>query len=145
MPRTGREDDSRKHRDTYEYRLSITPQFNLREQKYKTLVLLETTTFFSSFRYELLVKETMDRNSNTITYAIHGLKTPQLSLPAAGHAQFVREYEDLHGTYTIVVRGLDGTANSFSVRISPKKVWILQSPTKRFVDMAVGAMREVRN
>jgi len=127
---------TKKQPDVREYRLLIAPRFDEREQKYKTLVLLETAKIFASFRYELSVKE--ERAPQQLRYTVLGLKTPQLSLPTAGHAQFSRTYEDLNGTFDVSVRGLDGNVNTFSVRIRPERVELLKSPQKRFVDFVTG-------
>ena len=119
------------HKENSEYRLLITPQYNERGQKYTTLFLLETVKSFASFRYDLSVEETLDKK--TIRYRVLGLKTPHLSLPATGHAQFTREYDDLKGTYEVVVEGLDGKTNTFSVRIAPQQVRLMSSPTQSFI------------
>ncbi len=119
------------NRETLEYRLLITPQYNERGQKYTTLFLLETVKSFASFRYDLSVEETVDKK--TIRYRVLGLRTPQLSLPATGHAQFMREYDNLKGTYQVVVEGLDGKSNSFSVRIAPQQVRLVSSPPQPFI------------
>jgi hypothetical protein len=118
-----------------EYRMLITPEFNERGQRYTTLVLLETTRLFASFRYDLSVRESL--HGKTIHYKILGLKAPPLSLPASGHARFVREYDDLRGRYEITVEGLDGNVNSFEVRISPKKVTLTKTPDTKFIDVVV--------
>ncbi len=118
-------------KETSEYRLLITPQYNERGQKYTTLFLLETVKSFASFRYDLSVEETMDKK--TIKYRVLGLRTPQLSLPATGHAQFMREYDNLKGTYQVVIEGLDGKINAFSVRIAPQQVRLVSSPPQPFI------------
>ena len=121
------------HKENSEYRLLITPQFNERGQKFTTLFLLETVKSFASFRYELSVEETLDKK--TIRYKVLGLKTPQLSLPATGHAQFSREYENLKGTYEVVIEGLDGKSNTFSVRIAAQQVRLMSSPSQSFISV----------
>jgi len=126
---------AKKQPDAMEYRLVIAPSFDEREQKYKTLVRLETTKLFANFRYELSVKE--ERAARQIRYTVLGLKAPQLSLPAAGNAQFSRIYEDLKGVYEVSVQGLDGNVNTFSVRIRPDNVELLKSPTKSFIQVAI--------
>lgn len=114
-----------------EYRLLITPHINERTQKPGTLVVLETTKAFASFQYELSVKEEVEGKS--IQYTILGLKAPHLSLPSAGHAQFAREYENLKGTYTFAVEGLDGAVHESSVKIGAGKVELVKPPASRFV------------
>jgi hypothetical protein len=116
-----------------EYRLLIAPKFDERRQRATTLFLLETTKYFASFRYELSVD--MEVTASAVRCTVRGLKAPDLSLPAAGHARFSREFDDLRGTYDIVVEGLDGNSNSFSVRISDTKVHLIQKPARTFVDL----------
>ncbi len=116
-----------------EYRLLITPHMNERTQKSGTLVVLETTKAFASFQYELSVKE--DVEGKTIQYTILGLKAPHLSLPSSGHAQFVKEYDNLKGTYTIAVEGLDGVVHESSVRIGAGRVDLMKAPTSQFVEV----------
>jgi len=118
-----------------EYRLRITPQVNDGEQKHTTRFLLETTQQFASFKYEIAVKETAE--GNKIRYKILGLKAPKLSLPASGPAHFRREYENLNGPFEIIVEGLDGNANSFSVKISPTQIHLLKEPRKKFVQLVI--------
>jgi hypothetical protein len=119
------------HTENPEYRLLITPQYNERGKKYTTLFLLETVKSFASFRYDLSVEETMD--TKTIKYRVLGLKAPPLSLPATGHAQFMREYDNLRGTYEVVIEGLDGKTNTVSVLIAPRQVQVVSSPSPSFI------------
>ncbi len=123
----------RKKKTPKEYRLLVTPHFNERQQKFNTLFVLQTVDSFASFRYDISVDEHLEKK--TIRYTVLGLKAPELSLPASGHAQFVREYESLHGKYQLVVEGLDGIASTASVRISPKQVKVVTPPSERFVKL----------
>ena len=122
-----------------EYRLFVTPRFNDRRHAATTLFLLETTKHFASFRYELSVDVAVTHR--TLTFRVLGLKAPNLSLPAAGHARYAREFDGLRGTYEVTVEGLNGKSSSFSVSISDKKVHILQSPARTFVDLIVDPNR----
>jgi hypothetical protein len=115
----------KKHRDP-EYRLSIRPHFNERQQRYTTMFILETTLAFAAFRYDLTVEER--RENHSIHFRILGLRAPQLSLPSAGHARYVTEHEGLRGTYTVAVEGLDGTVSSWSIRIVSRRIEVLKSP-----------------
>ena len=127
---------SKKSRSTpqeTEYRLLITPHLNERRQEPTTLVVLETTKSFATFRYELSVEERVAGKS--LSFKILGLKAPQLSLPSAGHAEFVKEYDGLNGTYEISIEGLDGTVTSFTLRISPTHVHVLKSAPQRAVEL----------
>lgn len=112
-----------------DYRLLIAPHINDRTYRRSTLVVLETAQSFASFRYELSVEETFAGKS--LTYRILGLRAPSLTLPAAGHATFSREYENLKGTYTFSVIGLDGVPAQCTVRIAPGKVEVVKPPASR--------------
>ncbi|MCZ6776063.1 MAG: hypothetical protein O7D34_06375 [Ignavibacteria bacterium] len=118
-----------------EYRLLIAPQFSEIDQTNKTLFLLETTRLFTNFTYELSVEEHLD--GKVIRFNILGIRPPQLSLPAIGPARFTREYENLRGIFEVVIQGLDGSLTSCSVQIQPKRVKLLKSPSKKFVDVIV--------
>ncbi len=116
-----------------EYRLLMTPHLNERKQEPTTLVVLETTKSFATFRYELSVEERLE--GKTLSYKILGLKAPQLSLPSAGHAEFVREYDNLRGTYDVSIEGLDGNVASFTVRITSAAVQVLKTQPQRSVEL----------
>jgi hypothetical protein len=112
-----------------DYRLLIAPHINDRTYRRTTLVVLETVQAFASFRYELSVEESLAGKS--LTYRILGLRAPSLTLPAAGRATYSREYEDLRGTYTVSVIGLDGEPAQCTVKIAPGKVDIVRPPSAR--------------
>jgi hypothetical protein len=119
----------------FDYRLTISPHVNERQNTPTTVITIETTKAFASFRYELSVKE--ETNGKEIRYTILGLKAPQLSLPASGTAQFRREYEHLKGKCTILVESLDGTTNEFAVNISGENIRILKSPKTPFIELII--------
>ena len=121
-------------REAPEYRLLITPQIDERTQRPITLVALETTKAFATFRYELSVKA--DVTPSSLHFTVLGFRTPRLSLPAAGPARFQQEFERLDGTFDVTVKGIDGRSNSFSFRIKPGQVKLLKSPKKPFVQIA---------
>jgi hypothetical protein len=118
-----------------EYRLLIAPHFNEREQRYKTLFQLETTQLFSNFKYDLSVEEQIE--GKHLYYSVLSLKTPLLSLPSSGRAQYTREYDDLRGTYEVTVAGLDGSTSSFTVRIAAERVTLVKKPSNGFIDVIV--------
>ncbi len=110
-----------------DYRLLMAPHTNARTYRPTTLVILETAQSFASFRYELSVEEKTE--GKTLTYRVLGLRAPSLTLPAAGRAAFTREYENLKGTYTVSVIGLDGTPAQCTVKIAPGHVEVIKPPT----------------
>jgi hypothetical protein len=116
-----------------EYRLLLAPRFDERRHITTTLFLLETTKYFASFRYELSVDIAL--SAGTLRCTVLGLKAPDLSLPAAGHARFSREFDELRGPCEITVEGLDGKTATFSVRIADTGVHLVQKPARTFVDL----------
>jgi len=120
---------------TPEYRLTVTPHLNERRQLPTTLVLLETVQYFATFRYELSVD--LRRDGHDLTLTVRGLQAPDLSLPAPGHARYLREFDDLHGTVTVTVRGLDGRSGSVTLRIAPQRVRIITPPADEFLTVTV--------
>lgn len=118
-----------------DYRLLIARRFDDRRHVGTTLIRLATTRSFASFLYELSVDATVAGNS--LGFRVLGLKAPNLSLPASGHAEYTREFDGLLGTYEVTVLGLDGKSTTFSVRISETTVHILQKPARSFVDLIV--------
>jgi hypothetical protein len=119
----------RKKEHPPDYRLTVTPHINERTYQPVTLFVLETAQSFAAFRYDLTVDEKLEKKN--LTFRILGLKTPTLSLPSAGKARFIREYSGLKGTYSVTVIGLDGDPITCSLKISEKKVEILEQPSAR--------------
>ena len=116
-----------------EYRLLLTPKYDEHTQKKVTRLALRTVTEFSSFRYEILVDESLV--DKTLRLNIHGLRAPRMTLPAMGPATFEKEYPDLTGRYTLVVSKLEREETSFVVHISEDRVTIEKAPQKTFVDV----------
>ncbi len=112
-----------------DYRLLIAPHINDRTYRRTTLVVLETVQSFASFRYELSVEESLAGKS--LSYRVLGLRAPSLTLPGAGRAGYSREYEELRGTYTVSVIGLDGVPAQCTVKIAPGKVEVVKPPSGR--------------
>jgi hypothetical protein len=122
---------STKPRTEPEYRLLVVPRVSDRTQRPTTLVVLETTKAFATFRYELSVKAEAAPASLHLT--VLGFRTPRLSLPSAGPARFEQEYEELHGPLEVTVQGIDGRATAFSLAIAPGSVTLAKKPRASFV------------
>jgi hypothetical protein len=116
----------RSRTDGADYRLVFTPTKNPQSQTPSMRVSLETAQAFAAFRYGLSVLE--HREGTHIHYTVRGLEAPDLSLPGSGHAGFIREYDDLWGTCTFQVKGLDGTLSSCSVRLIPGRAELITKP-----------------
>jgi hypothetical protein len=107
------------------YRLRISPHADPHTRARTMLLTLRTTKHFSSFRYGLDVQERIE--GKRITLKILGLRAPHLDLPAAGPAEFRREYDNLAGEYTIAVEGPGGAVSEAAVLIRGDSV-TLQRP-----------------
>jgi hypothetical protein len=106
-----------------------------RDHEFRTVVLLQTTREFASFRYELNVREeTKDR---AIHYRVTGLKAPQLSLPGSGPAYFRKEYCAMQGPLRISIEGLDHTTNAFDFEVSGQELRLIHSPANAFVTVTI--------
>jgi hypothetical protein len=122
---------STKPRSDPEYRLLVIPRVSERTQRPTTLVVLETTKAFATFRYELSVKAEATPSSLHLT--VLGFRTPQLSLPSAGPARFEQEYADLNGAYEVTIQGIDGRTTAFALNIAPGSVALAKKPRASFV------------
>jgi hypothetical protein len=121
---------STKPRTEPEYRLLVVPHVSDRTQRPTTLVVLETTKAFATFRYELSVKA--DVTPGVLHLTVLGFRTPRLSLPSAGPARFEKEYEEFNGPLEVKIQGIDGRATVFSFRVAPGNVELLKKPRASF-------------
>ncbi len=103
-----------------EYRMLVQSTYDETLKKNGTLFFIETVKQFSNFSYEVVVEET--RSDNQLTWALHGLRAPELLMPSFGGAQFRKVYYDLKGTYTFIVKKIDGEVNEFRMKILPSSV-----------------------
>jgi hypothetical protein len=120
----------RKHRGV-EYRMLIQPTFDETLKKAGTLFLIETVKLFSNFSYEIVVKDVMERK--VLNWSLHGLRAPELSMPASGAAIFRKVYFGLKGKYSFVLRKIDGEENTFDLRILASSVSVTEKPQEPFV------------
>lgn len=118
-----------------EYRLQLSPHADPHTGRRTTLVILRTAKFFSSFRYALDVSDRVE--GKRIILKILGLQAPRLDLPAAGPAEFRREYERLRGDYTIVVEGPNGSTSELQVRVTPLRVTLRRPVTGNVVAVEI--------
>lgn len=123
----------KKKTPTIEYRLFISPQYDETRKKETTLFLLETIKEFSTFRYSIVVRETV--KEKTIRLDILGLKTPEVTMPGFGPARKEIKIDDLHGTYDVVIAKLDGAENHFSLKVSKKSIVVEYHPAGKFISV----------
>jgi hypothetical protein len=116
-----------------EYLLLVTPHVNERTGEKVTLVALRTVTEFVNFRYDLIVRPTLD--GRTLKLLIQGLGAPEMTLPAMGPAQFRLEWKDLSGRYDIVLSKHNKQFDSYRVNVSPAGVTVEQRPEERFSEI----------
>ncbi|MDE3057718.1 MAG: hypothetical protein KGJ59_07165 [Bacteroidota bacterium] len=116
-----------------EYRVLVTPTFDETLKKAGTLFLIETVKQFSNFNYEVVVED--HRLNETTIWSLHGLRTPELSMPSVGAAQFRKIYFDVKGKHNFILRKADGEENLFTMKISPSSVSILIQPEHLFASI----------
>jgi len=109
----------------------IQPTFDETLKKAGTLFLIETVKLFSNFNYEIVVKDSKDKKN--LRWSLHGLRAPELSMPASGAAQFRKVYFDLKGTYAFTLQKIDGEENSFELRVLASSVSVKGTPRTPFV------------
>ena len=121
---------STKTRTEPEYRLLVVPHVSERTQRPTTLVVLETTKAFATFRYELSVKA--ESTPGLLHLTVLGFQTPHLTLPSAGPARFEKEYYALRGPLDITIQGIDGRSTTFSLLIGSGTVELVKKPRASF-------------
>jgi hypothetical protein len=118
-----------------EFRLLVAAAVNERTGRPTTLVVLQTTRLFSTFRYTLAVDDRLE--SGALLLRVLGLRTPSLDLPATGPAEFRKEYEGLSGDFRIVVEGLDGSHSSIGTYITPDRVTLTAPVSGRALEVDI--------
>ena len=109
----------------------VQPAYDEILKKNGTMFLIETVKQFSSFSYEVVVEESMQEKQ--LTWALHGLRAPELLMPSFGGAQFRKVYYDLKGAYAFVLKKIDGAVNEFQLKILPSSVTLQRGPDTPFV------------
>ncbi|HTX18495.1 MAG TPA: hypothetical protein VMG34_07530 [Bacteroidota bacterium] len=103
-----------------EYRMLILPFYDETLKKHGTAFLIETVKQFSNFSYEIVVEES--RSEGHLTWALHGLRAPELLMPSFGGAQYRKVYFDLKGTVGFTLKKIDGELNEFKLKVLPTSV-----------------------
>src|SRR5450759_1623416 len=114
-----------------EYRMLIQPTYDETLKKSSTMFLIETVKQFSNFSYEVVVEEALE--GKQLTWALHGLRAPELLMPSFGGAQFRKVYYDLKGTFVFILKKIDGGVNEFHLKILPSSVTLQHGPDTPFV------------
>jgi hypothetical protein len=120
-----------------EYRLSIFPSHGEVPMKRAMVFRLETVKEFSNFSYAIAVEEQM--TGDAIIWKVHGLRAPEISLPAVGPATYDKQYQNLRGVYSFTVMKLDGVENTFTLEIVDEKVSVIKMPRHRFLEILTPA------
>lgn len=121
---------SKKKRDP-DYTLNIFHHYDEKIKQNVVVFLVQTTKFFVSFRYEILLGDELI--DHEINLRITGLHVPELLMPQTGPAQGRCDYTNLDGLYKLIVTKQDKTANEFLVHISPGKIDIKHRPRAPFI------------
>jgi hypothetical protein len=116
-----------------EYRLFVFPSHSEVAKKQGIVFRLETAKEFSNFSYAITVEERL--TDKTISWKIHGLRSPRIGLPATGPATFVKKYENLKGLYLFTIAKLDGEENTFTLNVLEQKVSIVKAPRQAFLEI----------
>lgn len=134
--------DRKGKQEAPEFRLAVVPAVNERTGKPTTLVVLQTTKSFSTFRYALAVDDRVE--TNALLLKVLGLRTPSLDLPATGPAEFRKEYDGLAGEVTIVVEGLDGSHSSVGTHITADRVTMTSPVQGRALEVDIPPANRTR-
>jgi hypothetical protein len=92
---------------------------------------------FTNFNYQILIEESCKKR--TVTWKIHGLSAPAMSMPAVGGAKFDKIYFDLSGTVHFTLIKKDGEENTVTVKVSPTGVKTVEVPDHSFVSVYTGS------
>ncbi len=124
---------SKKKRDP-DYTLNIFHRYNEKTKRNAIVFLVQTTRIFVNFRYEILLEnEIVDKE---IRLRIKGLHVPELLMPQTGPAQGRYDFEQLEGTYHLIVIKQDNTISKFSVQISTESIDITEKPRTSFITVS---------
>jgi len=127
---------AKKHIDL-EYRLLVVPAFDETLQKHGTLFLVETVKQFTNFNYQILVEESCRKHS--VTWKVHGLSAPAMSMPAVGGAKYDKIYFDMIGTVHFTMIKKDGQENTVTVKVGPTGVKVVELPSHPFMNVYTGS------
>jgi len=99
-----------------EYTLEIGKTYNRDQQRDCLRFRFRTVEDFLHFQYRLAIEER--HGNNSLEFALRGLKTRGLTLPAAGKAEGDVDVFDLEGTYSITIIKPGNIKNSFSISVA---------------------------
>jgi hypothetical protein len=131
----------KRKKSSAEYRLFVLPSYSEVAKKQEIAFRLETVREFSNFSYAIAVEERL--TGGTLTWKIHGLRSPGISLPATGPATFVKKYDNLKGVYLFSITKLDGVENTFTLDISEQGVSVVKSPKQTFLEILTAPVSEL--
>lgn len=114
-----------------QYTLNIFSYSDNETHQDGTVFLVQTARIFVNFRYEILLDVIVD--SNEIVLRILGLHVPSILLPQSGPAIGFRQYNQLHGSYTLKVIKQDGMINEFKIEFLPGKITVVPISKNPFI------------
>jgi hypothetical protein len=121
----------KKKQKEVEYTLHIFPHYDERTRKTSTMFVVQTVKEFTNFNYEILLESGV--KGREISFKILGLRTTPLLMPNTGPARGVREYFDLHGTYTLSVIKLNNEKNHFTITVTENGIQIEDRNQRSFI------------
>ncbi len=114
-----------------EYTLNVFPHYDEQTKREVIVFLVQTMKIFVSFRYEILLEESVD--DRLITIRILGLYVPEILLPQTGPARGRRDLTGLSGTYTVRVIKQDKSINDFQFDFTPQGIALRHKPKEMFI------------
>jgi len=114
-----------------EYTLNVFPIYDEQTKRDVVVFLVQTTKVFVSFRYEILLEESVD--DRVITIRILGLYVPEILLPQTGPARGRRDLTGLKGLYTVRVIKQDKSINEFQFEFTPQGAVLKHKPKDAFI------------
>ncbi len=114
-----------------EYTLNVFPLYDEQTKREVIVFLVQTTKIFVSFRYEILLEESVE--DRVITLRILGLHVPEILMPQTGPARGRRDLTNIAGVHTVRVIKQDKSVNDFEFDFSPQEIALRHKPKDVFI------------
>jgi hypothetical protein len=129
-----------------EYAFYVYRRTDERTGELCTVFEIQTTKEFTSFRYELDVVESYDKEKKEFVFNIGGMSAPVSLLPGVGSAQGVHEHPDLKaGSYKIKFIKPPRQTNLFTLKLAKNEITVTRraSKSKPFINIHIGAPEQI--
>lgn len=114
-----------KQKQSIEYRLLIEHTYDDTVKKEGIMFLLETTKQFTSFLYQIDVRDILE--GNTMRWSLHGLRAPSMNMPGTGTAQFSKTYFDIPKTIAFTLTKTGASRAESEIKISKSGIKVSNS------------------